>query len=231
MNRQRIQLILISLLLVSSISCKQMFTTSLAQKLARNSISISSKTSINTLLDIAAAEGSSDPSVAKAVLEALGGKTAEEIKALTPEEKTAILNLAPSASINMSSITDLAKKASLEGANTDELVEEFFQNFDSTADLSAIETILGDTANLDSLPADSLVFASAVVAATLAAEIPAADLLALLSGEPSDIELTEAQQAKIDLITGVKDNLAARDAEGLSGIDIGGFNLLDLLGS
>lgn len=233
MKRQRIQLILISLIIVSTLSCKQIFTTSLVSSLARDSISISSKTSLNTLLDIASKDGSSDPAVALAVLKALGGKTPEEIRDLTPEEKTAILNLAPTATISMDTIITLANSATAEGADTTHLINDFLQDFESDAELSAIEVILADTANLNSLPADSLIFASAVLAADLAADIPVEDLRILLSSDPSGSATTptQAQQTQIDLIIGVKDNIDGRSNEELSGIDFGGFNLLDLLGS
>lgn len=234
MKRQRIQLILISLIIASTLSCKQMFTTSLAPNLARPSISISSKTSLNTLLDIASKDGSSDPAVALAVLKALGGKTPDEIRALSPLDKTKILNLAPTATITMDTIITLANSATAEGADANQLIDVFFQNFESNADLSAIEVILADTStNLNSLPADSLIFASAVLAADLAAEIPAEDLRILLSSDPSGSATapTTAQQTQIDLIIGVKDTIEGRTPDELSGIDIGGFNLLDLLGS
>lgn len=227
MKYRSIQLILISLLLTCTISCKQIFTSSLTPFLARDSITISSKASMDSLLDFASNEGASDPAVALAILKALGGKSADEVRALSAGEKATVLNLAVAATIDMSTITNLAKDATAEGSDPDKLIESFFDNFDSSADLSAIEVILADTDNMDSIPAESLVFASAVVAANLVKEMPADDLLGYLEGGDT-ASLPAPQKEKIDLIIGVKESINNRPD--LSEIDIGGFNLLDLLG-
>lgn len=214
---------------VFSVSCRQMFTTSLAAPLARDSITISSSASTSDILEIAATQGLSDASSAQAVLSALGGKTETEITALSAEDRETVLNLASAATISMKTLTNLASAATADEADPDALIEDFFADFDSSADLRAVETILADTENLSDLAPDALITASAVVVADLASEVPAADLMTLLSGGTPETELTEAQQARFDLVLGVKTNIESRSDEELSSIEVGGFNLADLL--
>ena len=72
--KRRLKLALLSLsIAILTVSCRQLFTTSMGSSLARDKVSIPSSTSVGDLVDIANSDNASDPGVAKEVLDVLGG--------------------------------------------------------------------------------------------------------------------------------------------------------------
>jgi hypothetical protein len=212
-------------LLLIPVSCRQLFTSSLGKSLARSSITISSSASTSDLLELASSDTGSTAEGAKAILDALSGKSEEELAALSAEEKEVILNLAITASVDMGTITEIANSVTSD-SDTDAVVSQILSSFDTSVNLTAVETILeGDTS---SVSAETLVYASATVVADVASETSTATVMdALATGDTSS--LTEAQQAQIETVITVKDDLKTTRSDELSDLTIGDFNIGDLL--
>lgn len=216
---------------VSCASCRQLYTTSLAASLARDSVNISSRTKTSDLVALAKTDAAGDSALAKEVLEVLSGKDTTEITNLALDDKTAILNLATTATVKLSDLTAIAAEAGTDGADTDALIEKAFDAFDNTVQLGAVQTLLADRETLEQAPVETLVLASAVVAADVAKDIGTGLLMEILEQDNPDISALPAdQQAKIELVLNVKTALDQRSAEDLEATSIGGFNLADLLG-
>lgn len=216
---------------ILGISCRQLYTTSLAKPLARDSVSLSSSTKTSDLVTLAKNDAAGDSSLAKEVLDVLANKEASEITSLPLEDKTAILNLATTATVKLSDLTAIASQAESDGADTDALVTQAFDAFDNTVNLEAIQTILADQDTLQNAPADTLVLATAVVAADVVEDIGSEQLMDILEQDTPDLSaLTQEQQDKVQLVLDVKAALDQRPPEDLDAVSIGGFNLADLLG-
>jgi len=240
MKRNCVFLLILAPFLLPAVSCRQLYTTSIAAPLARDGITISSGTSIGDLVSLAEGDAAADTDTAKAVLSVLGDKSAADIEAMSVASQTAILNLATTATVSIKTLTDLASEATASGADTDQLISDAFDAFDSSVNLTAIETILGDTDALGEAPADTLIFASATVLADVAEDIgssttlmdvlkAATDPVAPVALDDPSLGLTADQQDRIALVIGVKDALDARPAEDLASVTFGDFNLIDLL--
>jgi len=227
MNRRVLPMCALIVSLIMVVSCKQLFTTSLGSSLARDSISISSRASISDLLDLANSSTGSDREGAKAILEALGNKSQTDISNLSVADQTTILNLATTAAVDMGSFSTLISDASQPGANIDQLIANAF---DSSADLTAIETILGNANTVLTAPVDSILLATTVVLATVASEIGSDTLANLLTQTTPDLSaFTAEQQQKINLIMGVVDILDTRPASDMENVSMGSIKLTDLL--
>jgi len=227
MNRRVLAISALIVSLTMILSCKQLFTTSLGSGLSRDSIKISDKTSISDLLNMALSSTGSDSEGAKAILKALGNKHQSDILSLSVADQTTILNLATTATVDMGSLSSLISDASKSGANIDQLIAN---SFDSSADLTAIETILGNTATVQTAPVDSIVLATVVVLANVANEIGSSTLANLLSQTAPDLSsYTAEQQKQINLIMGVADILDTRPAADTENVTMGNYKLTDLL--
>jgi len=227
MNRQVLTIGALIVSLTILVSCKQLFTTSLGSGLARDSISISDNASVSDLLTLALSSTGSDSEGAKALLEALGKKSQSDISRLSVADQTTILNLATSATVNMASLSTLVADASKPGANIDGLISS---SFDASANLTAVETILGNTETVKTAPVDSIALATAVVLADVSSDIGSDKLASLLSQDNPDLSAyTPDQQKKIKLVSGVVDILDTRPAAETDSVTIGGFKLSDLL--
>jgi len=212
------------------VSCKQLYTTSIGSGLARESIAISDNASISDILLLATSSTGTDNEGAKAILDALGKKSQGDISNLSVGDQTTILNLATTATVDMASLTTLASDATKPGANTDGLISKAFGTFDSSANLTAIETILGNNETVKTAPVESIALASAVVLADVASDIGADKLMTIMAEDKPDLTaFTPEQQSKINLISGVVDTLDSRPAADTANVTIGDFKLTDLL--
>ena len=231
--KRRLKLALLSLsIAILTVSCRQLFTTSMGSSLARDKVSIPSSTSVGDLVDIANSDNASDPGVAKEVLDVLAGKDPASILSLSTADKAAILNLAPSSAVDMGTITDLAKKAQASDSDTNALVTQAFDSFDSSVNLTAIEVLLSDTETLQTAPVDSLILASSVVLADVASDIGegGSDKVMDIMANPSTLAtsgLSAEQQARMQTIidaTAIIDTRPESD-----GVTIGDFKVMDFL--
>lgn len=230
MNRWLLAICALIVSLAIVVSCKQLYTTSLGSGLARNSIAISENASISDLLSLSLSSTGSDSEGAKAILDALGNKSQTDISNLSVADQTTILNLATTATVDMSTLTTLASDATKPGANTDGLIAKAFGTFDSTANLTAIVTILSNPETVKTAPVESIALASAVVLADVASDIGTDKLMTIMSQDNPDLSAyTPDQQAKIKLITGVVDILDTRPASDTANVTMGDFKLTDLL--
>ena len=227
MNRWFLMLCALFVSLTIIVSCKQLFTTSLGSGLARNSIVVSDNASISDLLSLAQSSTGTDSEGAKALLKALGKKSQADISSLSVADQTSILNLATTATVDMSTLNSLISDASKPGANTDKIISD---SFDSTADLTAIETILGNTETVKTAPVDTITLATAVVLADVTSDIGSDKMATIMSQDNPDLSAyTAEQQKKIKLVTGVVDVLGTRPAAETDGVMMGDFKLSDVL--
>ncbi len=216
---------LVALFAALTVSCRQLYTTSFGESFARDGLSISSSTSIGDLLDIANESYGTDPIIAKDILDVFAGKSQDAIKDLPIDDKTTILNLASAAAIDFGTIDDIFGSYDSANSDTDALVETALGAFNTSVDLTAIETLLGDTTTLSEAPVDSIIFASAVVLADIASEMGTTELMDILaSGDTST--LVGEQKIRVDRILAVSTALSGRDT---SDATIGGFDLTTLL--
>ncbi len=219
-------LCLLSIFMVMTISCRQLFTTSLGASMARDKVTISNSTSLADLVTLAQGTEATSPEGAKEILRVLGKKSADDITALSVDDKASILNLATTAAIDMGTLTDLAKTAA-DGTATDDMITTALSAFDTSVDMTAIETILGDTESLQTAPVDSLVLAAAVVMADVADVIGTTQMMDILaSGDTSSLAATPDIQAQMDLILNARTAINTRDS---ADVTVAGFNLTDLL--
>jgi len=236
---------------LGAVSCRQMFTTSLGEAFARDSISVSSSTPLSDLIDIAATEGG-DSAAAEGILDALGSKDTADIQALSVEDQTEILNLAATASLDLPAVTDLLAQAQNDGSS-DDLVADILDAFNTGVNLDAVVAVLEDPEALAEAPVDSLIMASAVVVADVAADLGTDAIMDILADNADSIDggtgsidlvaadgtltaagtaygLTADQAAELESVLGVVSVLTGPDArEDAGDATIGGFDLTDLL--
>jgi len=234
MKRMAFVPILALLTLISAVSCRQIFTTSLGESLARDGLTISPNTSLDELINLAASSEGADPDAAKAILAALGDKSDADVAALSVADQTEILNLATTASLDLPAVTTLLSQSG-DSADTDQLVSDILGAFDTTVNLDAVLVVLSDTEALDTAPIDSLVFASAVVLADAANALGTDTVMTIMALNPAPTtagDLTAytgdpAVQDQILTILNVAETLSTRPD--LDSASIGGFNIADLL--
>lgn len=234
MKPKTIRAILAALAFVSmTASCRQLFTTSLGTPFARDSVAISSSTSVGDLIDIGNTTGQSDPDVAKGVLGALAGKDANDILALNDTDKKTVLDLATSACIDLDSLTGLVAQSQEDNVDSDKLANDVLDSFDTSVDLTAVEVLLGDPQTVATAPVETVVLATASVVADVADEIGSTDTVmgilgaSVPSATPEYAALTDEQKAKIDLVLDVRSGLDARSD---SNTQVAGVDISDLLG-
>jgi hypothetical protein len=220
---------LLAVILLTAASCKQLYTTSLGSSLARDGISIPKSTSISELIDISNSRAGSSSAASKEILDVLAGKDAADLTALSIDDKASILNIATTAAVDMATLTDLAKSAG-DSADTDALIEAAIDSFDTSVNITAIEVILADPDTLMYAPAESIVFASAVLVADLADEIGSTEIMDILDGTGDESVLTDEQRARVDLVLMARDALNVRPAEDLENVTVGDFDITDFLG-
>jgi len=229
MNRWKWTALLLLSLMVLTVSCRQLFTTSLGSALARDGIDIPSNASIDELLEIAQGDYGSDPDVSKELLDVFAEKDAADLIALSSDDKGVILNLAASAAVDMDTLTDLGIKAGDDAYNSDDLVAAAFNSFDTSVDLTAIEILLADENTINTAPVDSIILAAAVVCADVVAACGAGGstlvMNALSSGSTAGLPLD--QQARIQAIIDAVPDLEARDET--ADLSFGDFKLIDFL--
>ena len=218
-----------------AVSCDDIYTTSIGGPFERDSIDISSSTSVDDLIDIANSDSGTDPDVAKEVLDALGGKDEEDIIGLSVGDKTDILNLAGTAAVDTNVLTQLAQDAVEDDADTDALVRDALEAFDSTVNLDAVETVLGDQETLDEAPVESLVFASTALLASVT-ETEGSDVVMDIMADPDSPEsqaqlaaMSPEDQDRMNLVIGVVDVLNGPRVDEADDVTFGDFNLLELL--
>lgn len=218
-----------------AVSCDDLYTATLGGPFERDSIDISSSTSLDDLLDIADSNEGADADVAKEVLDALAEKDEEDILALSPEEKADILNLAGTAALDTDGLTQLAQDASEDGADTDSLVEEALERFDSTVNLEVVETLLADQETLDEAPVESLVFASTALLAEVT-ESEGSDTVTSIMDDPDSpesqallAEMSPEDRDRMNLVIGVVDVLNGPRVEETDDVTFGDFTLIELL--
>lgn len=218
-----------------AVSCDDIYTTSIGGPFERDSIDVSSSTSVDDLIDIANSDSGTDPDVAKEVLDALAGKDEEDIVDLSVGDKADILNLAGTAAVDTDVLTQLAQDAVEDDADTDALVREALEAFDSTVNLDAVETILGDQETLDEAPVESLVFASTALLASVT-ETEGSDVVMDIMADPDSPEsqaqlaaMSPEDQDRMNLVIGVVDVLNGPRVDEADDVTFGDFNLLELL--
>ncbi len=214
---------------ILAVSCRQIFTTSFGTVLARDSLQISSSTSIDDLIALATSGYAEDPNAAKAILDALGGKSTSDIQDLSVADQAEILNLATTASLDLAAVTDLLAQAA-DAADTNALVSQILDSFDTSVNLDAVLDVLNDTTTMNEAPIDSIVFASSVVLAAVASDIGVDAIMDIMSTGAgtigtytSDPELTAELTTILNVVTILEARPDAGDA------DFVGFNLIDLL--
>lgn len=213
--------------LLLHVSCRQLYTTSVGESFARDKISISDKTSLKDLIDLSKNTETTSPESAKEILDVLAGKSPSDILALSTDDQTSILNLATTAAIDMSTLSNLAQDSTEEGADTNALVEAALDAFDTSVNVEAIEVVLSDVDTLATAPVDTLVLATAVVMADVADEIGTQQVMDIMaSGDTSSLASNPEQRARMDLILKARTAINSRDSDD---IEIAGYNLSDLL--
>lgn len=230
MNRWKWTALFMLSLMVLTVSCRQLFTTSLGSALARDGIDIPSDASIDELLEIAQGDYGSDPDVSKELLDVFAEKDAADLIDLSADDKGVILNLAASAAVDMDTLTDLGKKAGDSAYSGDDLVAEAFNSFDTSVDLTAIEILLNDTNTIQTAPVDSIILAAAVVCADVVAACGAGGstlVMNVLAGTQPVTDLPADQQARITAIRTAVPLLDARPET--ADLSFGDFKLIDFL--
>lgn len=210
-------------------SCRDLYTSSLAKPLARDSIEISDSTSVSTLMDLVNSSYSDTPSGTKALLDALAEKPASDITSLPIEDKTAVLDMATTAALDLGSLMDTI--TDLEGKDGNDIVTELLDSFDTSVNLGVVETLLADPEVLQEAEVDTLVFAAAVVIADLIAGAGSdaiMDILATPGNVSAYPDLTAGQIEQINLVLGVVGALESRP-DIAEESDYLGFDLLSLL--
>lgn len=216
-------------LMVLTVSCRQLFTTSLGSALARDGVNISSNASIDELLEIAQGDYGSDPDVSKELLDVFAEKDAADLIALSSDDKGVILNLAASAAVDMDTLTDLGIKAGDSAYTSDDLIAAAFNSFDTSVDLTAIEILLADENTIKTAPVDSIILAAAVVCADVVAACGAGGSTLVMNALSSGVTgpLPDDQEARIQAIIDAVPDLEARDET--ADLSFGDFKLIDLL--
>ena len=229
MNRWKWTALFMLSLMVLTVSCRQLFTTSLGSALARDGVNISSNASIDELLEIAQGDYGSDPDVSKELLDVFAEKDAADLIALSSDDKGVILNLAASAAVDMDTLTDLGIKAGDSAYTSDDLIAAAFNSFDTSVDLTAIEILLADTPTLATAPVDSIILAAAVVCADVVAACGAGGSTLVMNALSSGVTgpLPDDQEARIQAIIDAVPDLEARDET--ADLSFGDFKLIDLL--
>ncbi len=218
---------ILALILMTPLSCRQLYTTSLLSGAKRNASVVTGSSSTGDLVSVASTDGA-DKQVAADVLNALATKSSEELTALSTGDKTTVLDLATTATTDMATLTDIASQATDGTTDTKALVGQVLDSFDSSVNLTAITTILADTTTTDTAPVDTIVLASAAVVANVADSIGTEKTMQVLaSGDTTG--LTPEQKTKIELVIGVRTKLQTDRTSDLENTSIGGFNLSDLL--
>lgn len=230
MNRWKWTALFMLSLMILTVSCRQLFTTSLGSALARDGVNIPSNASIDELLEIAQGDYGSDPDVSKELLDVFAEKDAADLIALSSDDKGVILNLAASAAVDMDTLTDLGIKAGDDAYNSDDLVAEAFNSFDTSVDLTAIDILLADTNTINTAPVDSIILAAAVVCADVVAACGAGGstlVMDVLAGTQPVANLPADQQARITAIRAAVPILEARPET--ADLSFGDFKLIDFL--
>lgn len=238
MKRRTIVHTLTLIAVLATVSCRQLFTTSLGTAFARDEVSIPSSTPMDDLIDMAASGDAEDPDAAKAVLDALGGKSTDDIQDLSVDDQTEILDLATTASLDIASVTDLISQAQ-DAVNTDDFVSDIIDSFDTSVNLDAVVAVLTDTETLATAPIDSIVMASTVVLADVADDIGTDAIMDIMAENAAYIEdpdnnpepdlsaYTPEQQAELQTVLDVV--AALEERPDIDDASIGGFNIADLL--
>lgn len=212
--------------LAMAVSCRQLYTSSLGSSLKRDSISIPASTSVSDLVDMASSSDATDPDVAKELLGVLAGKDQADLLALNATDKESILNLATSAAVDMPTLSNLAKDATQTGADKNKLISNALSSFDTSVDLTAVETLLGDTATVKTAPVESVVLAATAVLADASAAVGSGTVMDVLAGKTAISTLPAEQQAQLQLVIDVRTTLNTRSD---TNTEVAGFNLNDLL--
>lgn len=219
-------------LISTTVSCRQLFTASLGESLARDSISIPSSTSVSKLVSIAETTGKTDPDVAKEVLDVLAGKDQADLLDLSDADSASVLDLATTAAIDVASLMNLVNDISASAGSENQLITDMLGSFDTSVNLDAVETLLGDPATIATAPVETIVLATAAVIADLADEVGSTtDIMEVLKfanpvGTTEYNALSSAQRDTIDLIVSVRNGLALRPDEDAV---IAGFDITELL--
>jgi len=141
-------------------ACEGMFTTPLLASLARKDLAIPANATTEQIVALLDTPTAATPEGAAAILASLSDKSAD-LGALTIEEKTAILDLALTATIGYDSLKSLATAATETPDDPSALLVGLFDSFDTEVDLTAVTALLSDSTVLAEAPVDTLVFAAA----------------------------------------------------------------------
>jgi hypothetical protein len=208
------------------VSCRQLFTTSLAAPLARTSITIPANATTSELLELANSSAGSTPEGAKAILAALAERPAD-VAALSAEDKATVLDMAITATINMDSIKKTATSA-LSGTDPNKTTADMLNSFDKSVDTTAVMVILGDTAGTASIPAETLVYSGAILLADASETAGTTAVMdAVASGDTSTLSATE--KAEVDAVIAVGTDLTTNRSAELDTLSIGSYNIGDLI--
>lgn len=211
-----------------TVSCRQLYTSSVGAVFARDSINIPKSTSIDDLLDMANSSLSDSPKAAKEILDVLGGKPDAAIQALSVSEQETILNLASTAAIDVGTINDIFAGYDSATSDTNALITQALGAFDSSVDMGAVLAIITDTDAQQNASVDSLIWASAVVLADISAApgSSASLVMDVLAGTSPITALPADQQTQMTAIIALR---GAIDLRAPTDTTIAGFNLTDLL--
>ncbi len=234
MKRTYVLLALLGLTALIGTSCRDFFTTSLAEPLARDDLGIDSSTPLSDLLAEASnpETGLSNPEAAAEILDALAGKPADALTGLSIDDKNAVLDLAATAAINLPDLEEPLNALLTEGVDQEQALQDLMAAFDSGADLAAVELLLADPEVLAEGDVTSIVLATVVLIADIATNVDIATLMDQVAADPLSGYGTITDpvvQAQIDTIRDVLAAMDTRSAEDLEGASIPGVNLLDLL--
>jgi hypothetical protein len=208
------------------VSCRQLFTTSLAEPLARTSITISPNATTSELLALANSSAGATPEGAKAILAALASRP-DEVAALSAEDKSTVLDMAITATINMDSVTKIANDA-MSNTDPNKTTASMLDSFDKSVDTTAVMVILGDTSGTASIPAETLVYSGAILLADASETAGTTAIMdAVASGDTS--ALSAAEKAEVDAVIAVGNDLTTNRSDELSTLSIGSYNIGDMI--
>jgi hypothetical protein len=177
MRKTLATLALITAVLSLTVSCKQLFTFSLAQPLERDEVKISAKLDLDELLNLKATDYGKTIEGSTAITNAIAKKNPGDITALSATDQQSILTTAIGAVAGIDVM--LALDTALPTAT---MVEEFLEAFDSSVDLTAVQAILDAYTLTSEISQTTVILAAAVLLADAVAATDAATVMAILDG-------------------------------------------------
>jgi hypothetical protein len=199
------------------LSCKQIFTYSLGESVARDEIKINGNLSLDKLIELKNTDYGRTIEGSKAITTEIASKSPAALTALSDEDQAAILEMAINAAADMASIAE-ALQAYDPGVSDDEaLVSTILSSFDTSVDMTAVIALLNNYDPLTStIPADVIILATAVMLTDALEVMTITDVM-------TDLQAGSSTNASVQLACDIADDLGGTDTS------LSGFDLLELL--